>query len=63
MRRDARTADLVLVMGTSLGGLNADQMATNPATRSLTGKPWGKGGALGTVIINLREWLKGQPRY
>lgn len=49
MRRDADTADLVLVMGTSLGGLNADQMATKPAERSL------KGGTLGTVIINLQQ--------
>ena len=49
MRRDADTADLVLVMGTSLGGLNADQMATKPAERSLTG------GTLGTVIINLQQ--------
>jgi NAD-dependent SIR2 family protein deacetylase len=46
---DAETADLVLVMGTSLGGLNADQMATKPAERSL------HGGALGTVIINLQQ--------
>ena len=49
MRRDADTADLVLVMGTSLGGLNADQMATKPAERSLAG------GTLGTVIMNLQQ--------
>merc|ERR1712124_177298 len=40
---------LVLVMGTSLGGLNADQMATKPAERSLSG------GTLGTVIMNLQQ--------
>jgi hypothetical protein len=34
MRSDARTADLVIVLGTSLGGLNADQMAVLPACRS-----------------------------
>jgi len=49
MREDARTADLVLVLGTSLGGLNADQVAIRPAERSL------KGAALGTVIINLQQ--------
>jgi len=49
MRHDADTADLVLVMGTSLGGLNADQMATKPAERSLSG------GTLGTVIMNLQQ--------
>mmetsp|Transcript_52595 Transcript_52595/g.125612 ORF Transcript_52595/g.125612 Transcript_52595/m.125612 type:complete len:670 (+) Transcript_52595:93-2102(+) len=35
MREDAETADLVLVLGTSLGGLNADQVATKTAERSL----------------------------
>ncbi|GMH81915.1 hypothetical protein TrST_g5835 [Triparma strigata] len=35
MVEDARQSDLVIVLGTSLGGLNADQMATLPATRSL----------------------------
>merc|ERR1719198_729648 len=49
MRASARRADLVLVMGTSLGGLNADQCATMPAERSLHGK------SLGTVIINLQQ--------
>lgn len=39
----------MLVMGTSLGGLNADQMATKPAERSLSG------GTLGTVIMNLQQ--------
>jgi len=33
MQRDATEADLVLVLGTSLGGLNADQIATNCAER------------------------------
>lgn len=35
MREDAETADLCLVLGTSLGGLNADQVATKTADRSL----------------------------
>jgi len=47
---DARTADLVLVLGTSLGGLNADQVATNAAKRSC--RP---DGALGTVMMNLQQ--------
>eukprot|EP00811_Abedinium_folium_P018669 NODE_2759_length_2149_cov_31.317507.p1 GENE.NODE_2759_length_2149_cov_31.317507~~NODE_2759_length_2149_cov_31.317507.p1 ORF type:complete len:570 (-),score=118.56 NODE_2759_length_2149_cov_31.317507:325-2034(-) len=53
MTRDAETADLVLVLGTSLGGLNADQVATNAAERSLL--PSQGGGALGTVIFNLQQ--------
>jgi len=48
MENDAETADLVLVLGTSLGGLNADQVATSTADRSLEG-------GLGTVIINLQQ--------
>mmetsp|Transcript_66102 Transcript_66102/g.138068 ORF Transcript_66102/g.138068 Transcript_66102/m.138068 type:complete len:681 (+) Transcript_66102:166-2208(+) len=35
MRSDADLADLVIVLGTSLGGLNADQVATKCADRSL----------------------------
>lgn len=50
MENDAETADLVLVLGTSLGGLNADQVATNSAERSL--RP---NGSLGTVCINLQQ--------
>lgn len=34
MREDAQTADLCLVLGTSLGGLNADQVAISTAERS-----------------------------
>lgn len=49
MERDAADADLVLVLGTSLGGLNADQVATRAAERSL------QGCALGTVCINLQQ--------
>lgn len=41
--------DLVLVMGTSLSGLNADRMASTPAARSHAG------GCLGFVIINLQQ--------
>jgi transcription initiation factor IIF auxiliary subunit len=49
MIKSAETADLVLVLGTSLGGLNADQVATETARRSLNGH------ALGSVIINLQQ--------
>jgi len=52
MREDAVTADLVLVLGTSLGGLNADQIATNAAERSCMAGPHS---ALGTVCINLQQ--------
>jgi len=52
MEDDAETADLVLVLGTSLGGLNADQVATNTAERSLYDGPRG---SLGTVCINLQQ--------
>lgn len=45
----ADTADLVIVLGTSLGGLYADQVATTAAARSL------KGQSLGTVCINLQQ--------
>ncbi|KAK3253062.1 hypothetical protein CYMTET_37672 [Cymbomonas tetramitiformis] len=51
MRTDTATADLVIVLGSSLGGLNADQVATNAADRSLsTEYP-----ALGSVLINLQQ--------
>ena len=49
MERDATDADLVIVIGTSLGGLNADQVATNCAQRSLQGT------SLGAVCINLQQ--------
>jgi len=52
MENDAETADLVLVLGTSLGGLNADQVANNCAERSLDEGPRG---SLGTVCINLQQ--------
>merc|ERR1719207_196451 len=51
MEDDAETADLVLVLGTSLGGLNADQVATKAAERSIVSRS----GALGTVCINLQQ--------
>ena len=41
--------DLVVVIGTSLSGLNADRVVTTPARRSLTGR------SLGSVIINLQQ--------
>lgn len=46
MESQADTADLVLVMGTSLTGLNADQCVRKPAERSKRGM------ALGSVIIS-----------
>ena len=49
MEREAETADLVLVLGTSLSGLNADQVATEPAYRSLQKK------SLGMVIISPQQ--------
>jgi len=49
MEHDAATADLALVVGTSLGGLNADQVAIRTAVRSVSG------GALGMVMINLQQ--------
>ena len=64
MVEEAEEADLVLVVGTSLSGLNSDQLATTPASKSL-GPPSarrGRGGCgsdthprLGTVIINLQQ--------
>merc|ERR1712198_260816 len=49
MKDAADEADLVLVLGTSLSGLNSDRVAKDPAQRSLTGK------SLGTVIVNLQQ--------
>jgi len=46
MEEQGHSADLCLVVGTSLTGLNADQVATGTAERSLMGR------ALGTVIIS-----------
>jgi len=45
LETQAETADLVVVLGTSLTGLNADQCVTKTAQRSRQGK------ALGSVII------------
>ena len=44
-----RTADLVLVLGTSLSGLTADCVAKLPAARSERGK------CLGSVMMNLQQ--------
>ena len=49
MREEANTADLVLVLGTSLSGLNADRVAIDTAMRSLHKK------ALGMVLVNLQQ--------
>ncbi|KAL3939121.1 MAG: hypothetical protein SGBAC_006101 [Bacillariaceae sp.] len=58
MIRDAHSADLVLVLGTSLSGLNADQVAIHAANRSLTilaDDARQKKSSLGMVIINLQQ--------
>merc|ERR1711892_411387 len=52
MKKASDTADLVLVLGTSLSGLNSDQVAINSAKRSCEGK------SLGTVIVNLQQTAK-----
>ena len=52
MKEARREADLVLVIGTSLSGLNCDSVATQAADRSLDGD------SLGTVIINLQQTEK-----
>lgn len=49
MERETATADLVLVMGTSLGGLCADQVVTECASRA------SQGASLGSCIINLQQ--------
>lgn len=49
MQRDAATADLVVVLGTSLGGLTADMVPIDAAARSR------KGVSLGAVCINLQQ--------
>ena len=46
------SADLVLVIGTSLSGLNCDSVALEAANKSLLGD------ALGCVIINLQQTEK-----
>ena len=55
MVKEAKNADLVLVLGTSLGGLNADQVAIRTAERSRNDQNYHGGGALGTVMINLQQ--------
>jgi len=55
MVKEADTADLVIVLGTSLGGLNADQVAIKTASRSRKNCDYQGGGALGTVMINLQQ--------
>lgn len=61
MVEEAEEADLVLVVGTSLSGLNSDQLATTPARKSLGPLSARRGGGsdrdprLGTVIINLQQ--------
>ena len=53
MEAEAAAADLVLVLGTSLGGLNADQVAVTCAEASMGGA--GGGRTLGSAIINLQQ--------
>jgi len=52
MRDWAKTADLVLVLGTSLSGLNADQCVTKTAGRSLPQRQGTDQTSLGSVIIS-----------
>eukprot|EP00041_Stephanoeca_diplocostata_P013980 m.251134 g.251134 ORF g.251134 m.251134 type:complete len:441 (-) comp19534_c0_seq31:124-1446(-) len=49
MVEDAKTADVALVIGTTLSGLNADRVVTDTCERSL------RGDALGAVCINLQQ--------
>ena len=49
LTRAEEEADLVIVIGTSLSGLNSDRVAESCARRSLEGT------SLGTVIINLQQ--------
>ena len=51
MEATAAAADLVLALGTSLCGLFADQVATEPAARARRAEH----GALGLVVINLQK--------
>lgn len=46
MKESAKTADLVIALGTSLSGLNADRMVVDCAERE---------GSLGSVMINLQQ--------
>jgi len=48
MQNSAKTADLVIALGTSLSGLNADQMVTACAKRK---------SSLGSVIAGLKRAL------
>lgn len=52
MKQAKYSADLVLVIGTSLSGLNCDSVALEAANKSLLGD------ALGCVIINLQQTEK-----
>ena len=49
MKSFEQSADLVLVVGTSLSGLNADKIVASVAKRSCQGK------SLGSVIVNLQQ--------
>lgn len=53
MERETEAADLVLVLGTSLGGLYADQVATRCAERALGATSGGP--RLGSALINLQQ--------
>jgi len=46
-----RTADLVLAVGTSLCGMNADRIVTTPAERAARGES----GVLGSVVVGLQR--------
>ena len=49
MEQEEEAADLVLAMGTSLCGMNADRMVSTPSRKAARGK------ALGSVIIGLQR--------
>jgi NAD-dependent SIR2 family protein deacetylase len=50
MRLEEKKADMCLCLGTSLSGMNADRMASTPASKSRVDK-----GIIGTVLINLQQ--------
>jgi hypothetical protein len=54
VRQEARKADLVLCLGGELDGATAELVVASAAGRSRTGLPYGKGGALGTVLVRGR---------
>eukprot|EP00811_Abedinium_folium_P010810 NODE_1_length_5926_cov_7.541990.p2 GENE.NODE_1_length_5926_cov_7.541990~~NODE_1_length_5926_cov_7.541990.p2 ORF type:complete len:300 (-),score=48.37 NODE_1_length_5926_cov_7.541990:469-1368(-) len=54
MAHDTKTADLVLVLGTTLGGLSADQIAHHAAERSLRAAGSGRGRLVAGTRVRAR---------